>query len=330
MTRLVILGAGAIGGAIAGLLARAGREVLVIARGAHLARLRAEGLRVERPGETFVVRPPAVAAGEPIAWRGDDILVLATKTQDAAGALDELGAPAGVPVACFTNGVEAERIALRRAREVCGVAVMMPATYLEPGVVQAWAAPAPGALDLGRYPDGSGGQGVAPALAAELAMAGFDAAVRADVMRWKRGKLLSNLANGAEALCGPSARRTALFDAARAEGRACFSAAGLSCTSEEEDAARRQGYASQPIGGATRGGGSTWQSLVRGGSLEVAYLNGEISLLGRLHGVPTPINDGLARVVAEAVRAGATPGAMSVAELAARVARTGGRLAARS
>ena len=48
------------------------------------------------------------------------------------------------------------------------------------------------------------------------------------------------------------------------------------------------------IGGRRRGGGSSWQSLARGtGTIETDYLNGEIVLLGRLHGVPTPVNLGL-------------------------------------
>ena len=40
-----------------------------------------------------------------------------------------------------------------------------------------------------------------------------------------------------------------------------------------------------PVGGRERGGGSSWQSLARGsGTIEADYLNGEIVLLGRLHG----------------------------------------------
>ena len=48
----------------------------------------------------------------------------------------------------------------------------------------------------------------------------------------------------------------------------------------------------KPIEGVRREGGSSWQSLARGpGSIEADYLNGEIVLLGRLHGVPTPANE---------------------------------------
>ncbi|WUJ19490.1 hypothetical protein OHS70_07955 [Streptomyces sp. NBC_00390] len=42
----------------------------------------------------------------------------------------------------------------------------------------------------------------------------------------------------------------------------------------------------------SRTGGSTWQSLVRGtGSIETDHLNGEMVLLGRQQGVPTPVNE---------------------------------------
>ena len=74
----------------------------------------------------------------------------------------------------------------------------------------------------------------------------------------------------------------------------------------------------RPIDGAPRGGGSTWQSIVRGtGSVEADQLNGEIVLLGRLHGVPTPVNDLLRRHVKELARRGGKPGDVSEQELLA-------------
>jgi 2-dehydropantoate 2-reductase len=186
-------------------------------------------------------------------------------------------------------------------------------------VVQGWGSPVPGLLDLGRYPDGGGEHG--DALAGELVVAGFESIVRPNIMKWKRGKLLSNLANGAEALCGVGARDARLAETARAEGRACFAAAGLSCTTDAEDTARRGEFRSQPIAGAKRAGGSTWQSLARGhATLETDYLNGEIALLGRVHGVPTPVNRALQQIAADAVRAGVAPGSWSLDQLAARVA----------
>lgn len=314
--RIVILGAGAIGGVVGGLLARANRDVLLLARGAHLAAIRETGLRVESPDGAFVVHPPV--ADRVDAWRADDLVVLATKTQDAAAALRQLAAPPEIPIACFTNGVEAERIALRHARDVYGACVMMPATYLSPGLVQVWAAPIPGLIDLGRYPDGTGAH--VDELAGELVVAGFSVETRSNIMKWKRGKLLSNLMNGAEALTSPAARTSVLAERAKAEARACFAAANLACSSETEDAARRAGFASKPIEGSVRSGGSTWQSLARGATtLETDYLNGEIAMLGRLNNVPTPVNEALQRLAAEAAAAGHAPGSLRLDELIARV-----------
>jgi 2-dehydropantoate 2-reductase len=317
--RLVILGAGAIGGVVAGHLVRANRDVLVVARGAHLAAIRANGLRVETPTGAFVARCDVTEASQ-IMWRPDDVLVIAVKTQDVERALREAAVPAHVPIVCLTNGVEAERIALRFARDVYAACVVIPATYLVPGLVQVWAAPVPGLIDLGRYPDGTGE--LADEIAGELVVAGFLSIVRPNIMKWKRGKLLSNLMNGAEALSGPAARKSELAPLAKAEARACFAAANLSCITDAEAAERRAALVNQAIDGAVRAGGSTWQSLSRGGSLETDYLNGEIALLGRLHGVATPINEALQAITAEAARARAAPGALPLAELVARVVAT--------
>ena len=315
--RLVILGAGAIGGVVAGYLCRAKRDVLLLARGDHLAAIRERGLRVEAPDGAFTANVAVADPKQPIAWRADDVLFVAVKTQDVATALRDLGAPAHVPIVCMTNGLEAERIALRHAREVYGACVVMPASYLVAGTVHVWAAPVPGLFELGRYPDGSDG---ADAIAGELIAAGFDVVVRPNVMKWKRGKLLANLANGAEAISGREARTSELAKRAKAEGRACYAAANLSCTTDAEDAERRKALVGASIEGADRPGGSTWQSLARGhGALETDYLNGEIALLGRLHGVPTPVNEALQELAAEAARTRATAGALPLAELVAKV-----------
>ena len=61
---------------------------------------------------------------------------------------------------------------------------------------------------------------------------------------------------------------------------------------------------------ASGGGSSGWQSVMRGtGSIEADYLNGEIVLLGRLHGVPTPYNEAVRRHANRVARSRLTPGA---------------------
>lgn len=315
--RFVIYGAGAIGGVVGALLARAGHDVVLIARGAHHAAIARDGLRVETPDEAFVARAEVVDHPARVRWRAGDVVLLAVKTQDVEACVRELVAVAPeVTVVCLTNGVDAERIAARQLGDVHGACVYLPATHLVPGVVRAWSWPLAGALDVGRYPCGPSGVALdAPGLSCEDTD---------DVMRRKRGKLLSNLGNAIEALCGREARYSPLAERARAEGVACFAAAGLSIPTPEDEARRRAGVASRDIAGARREGGSTWQSLARGHALEVDYLNGEIALLGRLHGVATPINAGLQRLANAAARTGAPPGARRLADLEGELARAPG------
>jgi 2-dehydropantoate 2-reductase len=314
--RFVSLGFGAIGGSIGGRLVHTGHEVVAIARGAHLAAIRTHGVILEAPEGSVTVRLPAVERPAEIAWRPDDVVLLAVKTQDAAAALQQLAAvaPPTVAVVCLTNGLETERLALRWFRDVHGVNIMLPASYLVPGVVQLWATPVRGVLDIGRAPAGM--SAIDEQVAAAFREAGFVSQACGDIVRWKRNKLLSNLGNALEALCGPNARGGPLLERVMEEGRACFTAAGLSWASPEEEAARRQGLRMGEIAGATRAGGSTWQSLARGvRDVESDYLNGEIVLMGRLYGVPTPLNERLQRLVAEAAREGRPPGSMSPSEL---------------
>ena len=70
------------------------------------------------------------------------------------------------------------------------------------------------------------------------------------------------------------------------------------------------------IEGITRTGGSSTQSLSRGaGSIETDYLNGEIVLLGRLHGVATPVNAGLCRLARAMLASAAAPGSANPADI---------------
>ena len=149
----------------------------------------------------------------------------------------------------------------------------------------------------------------------------FSARTNEAVMRFKWSKLLMNLGNAIEAAIGPIGRVSELYTAARAEAEAVLAAAGIDCASAEEDAARRGDLLRiRPIGAHRWGGGSSWQSLARRtGSSEANQLNGEIVLLGRLHGVATPVNAGLQRVANDLAGAMAPPGSLTEAELLARL-----------
>ncbi|MZD08109.1 NAD(P)-binding domain-containing protein [Streptomyces sp. SID5785] len=329
--RYVIIGAGAIGGALGGRLAGSGHEVVLVARGSQYEALRAHGLRLQTPDGVHTVRPPVVAGPEELGTlRADDVLVLAVKTQDTTAAL---GAWAGRPVAgggtaaarlplvCAQNGVESERLALRVFAHVHAMCVWLPASFVEPGVVRADGTPLTGILHLGRYP--SGADATTHEIAAALGSSRFDAPVVDDVMRFKYAKLLANLANAIEAVSGviDSDAGRSLFARARAEGEAVLAAAGVPYADQEEERrVRGDRIRLEPFEGAPRGGGSSWQSLLRGtGTIETYYLNGEIALLGRLHGVPTPVNDVLQERAAQAARDAQPPGATPVDVLVAAV-----------
>ncbi|MFJ1648156.1 ketopantoate reductase family protein [Streptomyces sp. NPDC088258] len=331
--RYVIIGAGAVGGSIGGRLAEAGQDVVLVARGAHYEALRERGLRLVTPEGTRVHRLPVVDRPEALELRADDVLLLSVKTQDSVAALDAWSArpvtgagPAGstagelLPLVCAQNGVEGERLALRRFRRVYAMCVWLPATHVEPGEVVAQCAPYTGMLHLGRYPSGS--DGTVRALAAGLEKGRLLAPLAPDVMRWKYAKLLSNLVNAIEAVTGLLGEESHdLVDRVYAEGAAVLDAAGIAFASREEQARTRGDLVSfAPTGATPRGGGSSWQSLSRGtGTIEADYLNGEIALLGRLHGVPTPVNDTLQRVADAFARERRPAGSLGIAELTALV-----------
>ncbi|HXF33444.1 MAG TPA: 2-dehydropantoate 2-reductase N-terminal domain-containing protein [Candidatus Acidoferrales bacterium] len=310
--RYVVYGAGAVGGTIGAKLFEAGNDVTLVARGEHGRAIAERGLAFATPEGTRVLRIPVVDRPASVAFGEDSVVVLAVKSQDTAVALRDLAAcaPEGLPVMCAQNGVENERSALRHFANVHGMCVQLPAAYLEAGEVRAYASPTTGALDVGRYPRGI--DEIDRAVAADLRAASFAAEAVEAVMDRKYAKLLANLRNAILAIAGHEVSRSSLYDRAQAEATACFAAAGITV----DDAAGRKSPGEKPVGGALRGGGSSWQSLARGAeSVETDFLNGEIVLLGRLHGVPTPVNAMLQRVANRSARERMKPETLSLADL---------------
>jgi 2-dehydropantoate 2-reductase len=314
--RFVVFGAGAIGGLVGGRLFQSGADVTLIARGAHAEALRS-GLVLEAPDEAVTLPVPVVTDPADVAWDEGTVVLLAVKGQHTDAALVQLitTAPPGTPVVCMQNGVENERRVLRHFPNTYAMCVMCPATHLRPGVVQAHSAPVSGMLDLGRFP--SGLDDVGREIADTIDATAFLSVARPDIMRWKYRKLLANLGNASEALCGPEGRSSAVAKAAFREGNEVLAAAGIDVATAEEDRERRAD--NLQLRSTTSGewsGGSSWQSLARGtGSIEAEFLNGEIVLLGALHGVATPANAFLQRMALQAARDGSGAGIYRAAEL---------------
>ncbi len=306
--RYIIYGAGGIGGAIGGQLFHHGHDVILIARGEHLARIQRAGLVIRTPDETITVPIPAVDHPQMVDWRDGDVVLLTMKAQDTEVALNELRAVAGtgVPVISAQNGVDGERMAARRFTDVYGMLVMMPATFLDPGEVLVHATPLVGWHDAGRYPRGT--DQLIEQVCRDISSSRMASRPHGQVMRLKYAKLRNNLNNAVDALVGERARGGKIHRILEEEADACFRAAGIDVVSHETlVAGRRQAFRNGDIPGYPRRGTSSWQSLARGRGIEADYLNGEIVLLGALHGVATPYNRAVQQLALEAQRQSRAP-----------------------
>jgi 2-dehydropantoate 2-reductase len=192
--RIAIVGAGGVGGLLGGLLARAGEDVRVVARGEHLEAIRAQGLRVESPLGTFV-QPVKAAAADPAALGPADVVLVAVKAwqvADLARSLAPLVEEGGVVVP-LQNGVEAaDRLAAALGEErVAGGLVAVLAWITGPGAVRHQGGPP--RVTVGER--GALAEKPAPrleALAAALRRAGMVASVSTDIVRatWEKFLLI--------------------------------------------------------------------------------------------------------------------------------------------
>ena len=294
---------------------------MLIARGEHARVMRQQGLRFITPNEQEVLRIPVVEHPRDAAIDANTMVLLCMKSQHTLGALEDLSrtVAADTRVVCVQNGVANESMALRFFRHTYATVVNLPALFLNPGEVVSYADGLSGILDSGRYPHGVDAE--VEQLTDDLTRAGFSARPDPAVMRFKYAKLLMNLYNILQAGIRDIDNVADVRRLMREEALACYAAAGIDCAPKAEVRARQDGvYRMASVPGFDRTAGSSWQSIQRGtGDIETEYLNGEISWLGRLHGVPTPANDACVQLARELVVSGSGPGLLSAAELQARI-----------
>ena len=321
--RVIIHGAGAVGSVIGGRIAQSGADVALVARPAHVEAISANGLLLRTGSGEEHVTVAAVSTISQLKPQTDDVVIITAKTQDTPQMHAELRTwNPGAAIVCGTNGVDHERAALRLFDRVYGMVIQLPATFERPGEVTALCMPTNALLDVGCYP--SGIDDTALELASILSAAPHVLCeADPDIMVKKYGKILLNLGNAAEAACGMGGRGADIVRAAQAEAKRVYEAADIRYeVADPLEAARYKERTSTMAfsipAGQTFLGGSTWQSLAKGAtSLETDYFNGEIVLLGRLHGVATPANRFLQDLAISLLHSSAKPGGWTIDQLEA-------------
>ncbi|WP_421867106.1 ketopantoate reductase family protein [Marinobacter adhaerens] len=158
MLRLLIVGAGGIGGYYAARLLHAGHEVVLTARGAHLAALEEQGLTVQYGDEVWSFPVQSMDHSEVVArFRPDDfdVVLVTLKSTATEAMLAELGPwlyHGKVPVLSLQNGVDNEPALaslLGEHRVLGGLAVRIGGHIVQPGVVQA---EGPAQIVMGEWP----------------------------------------------------------------------------------------------------------------------------------------------------------------------------------
>ncbi len=319
--KICVFGAGAIGGHLAARLARGGAETSVVARGAHLAAIQANGLRIDAPDETFTAR---VTATDDPATLGVQDAVLITVKAPALPSVAATIAPllgADTTVVFVMNGIPwwyfdqhggslegtrldsldpggAVRAAIGPARTLGGV-VYSACTVTAPGVIHAESPR--NRLVVGEL-DGTI-SARAEAIAAPLTAGGFGMEVSPTIRTAVWAKLLLNMASGPFAIVttfpgSQTMKEPAVERAVRAihaEGLAVARALGCDPVVDVEAAIENSRK--------TLHKPSILQDLELGRPMEVTTIFDAPLTLARLAGVETPTLDlmvALARLRARA------------------------------
>ena len=273
-------------------------------------------LRIDSPSHSIEAVVDVVA--DPAAARigSQDVVLLCVKSQDTAAAVATVApvmAP-GTAVVCLQNGVTNEEVVLRYVPDVYGAAIVCPSAVGEPGVVRVYCEPT-ALVDLGRYPAGI--DATVTKTVTALSGAGVSAIARDDVMAFKWQKLLQNVTNAPEALCG--VRDGELGIRTRTEAETVLDSLGIAHLADQSHPVMQR----LPVNGEVRKGTSTWESIARGGSIETDWLNGEIVRLARQSGMEAPVNELVQRTMWQLSRSGAPPGSIEEGDLLAELPPVG-------
>jgi 2-dehydropantoate 2-reductase len=290
--RIAVIGTGGIGAPYGASLANAGAEVSFVARGAHLAAMQANGLRVEGDRGETLVRP--AQATDDIASIGPvDYVLCCVKLWDVESAGEQIRPIVGPQTAVIPlqNGVDAAQrlIAILGREAVMGGTAYVTGSIGAPGVVRqtgTYQQMTFGELD--RRPSTRGER-----LKALCAAAGFEGILSPDIMVpvWQKFILLVPL-SGLNALTRRPLGEyradpdlAALLEAALRETIAVGRAEGVNLPPDSFERTMAQIRSMPPYHMVSMG-----NDLLRGNRLELPWFAGKVVELGRRHAIPTPVN----------------------------------------
>lgn len=285
--KVAVMGAGAVGCYYGGMLARAGHDVVLVARQVHADAVARSGLRMET--RTFDEQVPVLAATSPDAVRSADVVLFCVKSPDteSAGRAIAPHLSDGALVLCLQNGVDnADRLrAVLPGRQVAAAVVYVATEMAGPGHVKHH-----GRGELVIEP--SPGSECAALL---LAAAGVPTEISSNVRGALWAKLILNCAyNAVSAIAqrpyGENVRSEGIPEVMRdvvAECVAVAQADGVHLPPDLDGAIQRIAQ-TMPTQFS-----STAQDLARGKRSEIDHLNGLVVQRGQALGIPTPVNRAL-------------------------------------
>lgn len=290
--KLLVLGAGGVGGYFGAKLAQSGHDVAFIARGRHLAAIREQGLHVISANGDMHVAQPTVTL-DPATLPPVDVVLFAVKlwdTEQAAEQVRPLVATGGIVVP-FQNGVESiERIgAVLGPERVMGGVAYIAATIAEPGVIAHTGTMA--RLRFGAVFPAQ--QSAAEALVAASQRAGIDVMLVADIRRalWEKFVFLASL-SGLTSI----ARQPLGVLRSDPDSRATFEAAmrEVWTLGRARDIALDDDFIAQQMkfldGLPHEMTSSMHKDLIAGNRLEAPWLSGAVARMANEIGVAAPVH----------------------------------------
>lgn len=289
--RIAVIGAGGIGAIYGAALAKAGNEVIFVARAAHLKAMQQNGLRIEGDRGETVIRP-AQATDDIAAIGSVDYVLLCVKLWDVEKAGEQIRPIVGpnTAVVPVQNGVDAHErlIPILGERAVMGGSAFVTGSIVEPGVVRqtgTYFQMTFGELDGRLSPRGE-------RLRDLCAAAGIEGVLSPDILvpLWEKFVLLVPVSSVNTLTRVPMGRYRndpdawGLVEAILRESVAVGRAEGVRLA---PDAVERglAGIRQMPDHHMT----SMGNDLLRGNKLELPWFAGKVVELGRRHGIPTPV-----------------------------------------